>query len=530
MALLGSRRGSSPAGAASAFPFKMRRGSSSVISKGTGTSPNSTRRPWALTTHGSPVNYRNKINDEVAKLAKRVEISPLEFADENPPEEPAPVYRNELHFKVAKVRATIFRTFEDPQSGKISKFLNLSSLVAIVISTITFVMESVPSLSSMAETFEIIEAICVSFFTFEYVSRLLTAPKTMSFIFNSLNIVDVLAIFPFYIELAFGGSDFSQLRVLRSVRLFRVFRVFKLGKHSGHFQMIVKTLSISLDALTVLVFIIVVTVIIFGGAIYYAEKAEFVAYHPVPCWANATRNCEHGAYLRGNGQFSQTDPFASIPASCWWAVVTFCTVGYGDAVPVTFPGKVIALLAMLVGILVVALPVTIVGANFTEVYSSEAQIKDLALKWSQTDSDFKDEGYLDYISRLQERRKRLGHLFSQIDRVVRETAVDLLGKKEARRRMYLNACQQGIMDNVIADLTTIEEYLLTLRCTTQLTRRQKFAGYGTGSSRRLHGSEQDRDFSLATPEQSGVTPRWEPTSPNPKADSGGVGRTRSSPE
>lgn len=42
-------------------------------------------------------------------------------------------------------------------------------------------------------------------------------------------------------------------------------------------------------------------------------------------------------------------PYASIPEAMWWCIVTLMTVGYGDVVPVTPPGKLVAGVTMVAG-------------------------------------------------------------------------------------------------------------------------------------------------------------------------------------
>ena len=46
-----------------------------------------------------------------------------------------------------------------------------------------------------------IETLCIVWFTLEYVLRLAVSPNKWLFINNGLNVVDVLAILPFYITL-----------------------------------------------------------------------------------------------------------------------------------------------------------------------------------------------------------------------------------------------------------------------------------------------------------------------------------------
>jgi len=60
------------------------------------------------------------------------------------------------------------------------------------------------------------------------------------------------------------------------------------------------------------------------------------------------------------------DQFGSIPAALWWAIVTLTTTGYGDVVPQTLPGKMLAGIVMVSGILVFALWAGILASGYGE--------------------------------------------------------------------------------------------------------------------------------------------------------------------
>jgi len=62
-------------------------------------------------------------------------------------------------------------------------------------------------------------------------------------------------------------------------------------------------------------------------------------------------------------------PFPSIIHSYWYVIVTITTVGYGDSFPTTSAGKFVATLLILCGIVVLAMPVGVVGANFSNEYA-----------------------------------------------------------------------------------------------------------------------------------------------------------------
>jgi voltage-gated potassium channel len=63
---------------------------------------------------------------------------------------------------------------------------------------------------------------------------------------------------------------------------------------------------------------------------------------------------------------AQPEAFGSIPAALWWAIVTVTTTGYGDAVPQTIAGRMLAGVVMVSGILVFALWAGILATGYAD--------------------------------------------------------------------------------------------------------------------------------------------------------------------
>jgi voltage-gated potassium channel len=62
----------------------------------------------------------------------------------------------------------------------------------------------------------------------------------------------------------------------------------------------------------------------------------------------------------------QPDAFGSIPQAMWWAIVTLTTTGYGDVVPVTIWGRILAGWVMLGGTVMIALQAGVIATSFAE--------------------------------------------------------------------------------------------------------------------------------------------------------------------
>ncbi|KAL1499169.1 hypothetical protein AB1Y20_013680 [Prymnesium parvum] len=199
-------------------------------------------------------------------------------------------------------------------------------------------------------------------FTAEYVLRLWSCDgPRCRFVAEPLNLVDVVAIAPFYIEeivsQLFEHDINSQwLRVLRLVRLARI---LKLGKRSKGLQMFGVTMVRSSGALFVQGMLMGLAGVLVASLAYFAEQG--------------TWDAERREWLGIDGQPSA---FTSIPKSLWWASVTMTTVGYGDMVPLTNLGRTVALVAMCVGVLSIAMPVTVVASNFHQQYLLQKALHD----------------------------------------------------------------------------------------------------------------------------------------------------------
>ena len=181
---------------------------------------------------------------------------------------------------------------------------------------------------------------------------------TLNYFFQGKNLIDFVAILPFYISLMSSGSD-ASLSFIRALRLFRIVRAFNMNASAGVTNLIIKTVQESLEVILLLLFFSSMIIIIFGSIITDAEKGVYTVNADYP----------NGAYVRtGADGDDEKTPFISTIMGMYWAVITMTTVGYGDVVPTSDVGRLLAVACAFIGVLFMALPISILGANFTVQY------------------------------------------------------------------------------------------------------------------------------------------------------------------
>jgi voltage-gated potassium channel len=232
-----------------------------------------------------------------------------------------------------------------PVEVGLARSINLALSALIALNIAAFVLSTVPDLApTTVVVLDSIERISLWIFTVEYILRVWSAPLAngylsaprprVRFALTPLALVDLLAVAPFWLPI---GID---LRALRIARLFRILRIAKLARYSAALHVIGRVLARKKEELLVTATAGLALLLVSSSLVYFAEHQ------------------------------AQPETFGSIPAAMWWGVTTLSTVGYGDAIPTTPVGKLIASFVALLGVAIFALPAGVLGAAFTEEFEA----------------------------------------------------------------------------------------------------------------------------------------------------------------
>jgi potassium voltage-gated channel Shab-related subfamily B protein 1 len=136
---------------------------------------------------------------------------------------------------------------EKPDTSFAAQIVSFISMSIIIISTIGMTINTIESVAGVDENgnptdnpnLAMIEVICIMWFTIEYCLRLAGAPKKWIFLKDGMNVIDILAILPYFvsiflIEASGGGGSFDDVRrIVQIFRIMRILRIFKLARHSS---------------------------------------------------------------------------------------------------------------------------------------------------------------------------------------------------------------------------------------------------------------------------------------------------------
>jgi len=245
--------------------------------------------------------------------------------------------------RVTELRRRVYQVLEQgPVGDAMGVVIDRLLVLLILLNLVAVALESVPKYGARyALAFNLIEIVSLVVFTVEYGLRLWVAVEhgphrhlngaraRLKYALSPAGIVDLAAVLPFWFAFVLPAD-------LRFVLVFRIVRFFKIARYSPAMRSLLDVLYRERRALFGCVVITMGSALVAAALMHLAEGKV------------------------------QPDRLGTIPDALWWAIVTVGTIGYGDVVPVTVLGKLIATGTIFIGVIMMALPVGIIATAFAE--------------------------------------------------------------------------------------------------------------------------------------------------------------------
>lgn len=232
------------------------------------------------------------------------------------------------------------RNIVDESKTHFGRAFDVMVFVSIALSVITVILESIPSVKAVhGPLLRHVEWGVTIWFTLEYLMRLITARSPIKYATGFYGIIDFMAVIPTYLSLFIVGTQ--SLIVFRAFRFLRIFRVFKLLRFVSEASILMVAMKASRQKITVFMCVVLAVALVMGTLMYVVE--------------------------------GESGGFNSIPEGIYWAIVTMTTVGYGDLVPHSAMGKLLASFLMLIGYSIIAIPTGIISVEIAQANRVEME-------------------------------------------------------------------------------------------------------------------------------------------------------------
>ena len=226
---------------------------------------------------------------------------------------------------------------------------------------VTFVLQDLASSDDeyyipMHLASNVIELVCVAFFTLEVLLRFLNAPNKARFFRNAMNWIDILAIIPFYVNCFPQQMDDMGVlgkagKALRLLRVLRIISIFKLIRHFAGLRSLVLTVYEAYKELGLLMVLVLLFELCFAVLIFYAEKEA----------PKSTKST-----------FKHDESHSWSLGEClWFCLMTLTTVGDDRKYPTTNFGQLIGGCCAVMGTFIISLPIPIVVNSFARCYNNQ---------------------------------------------------------------------------------------------------------------------------------------------------------------
>ena len=308
--------------------------------------------------------------------------------------------RSDMH-----IQQRLMLFFEAPHSSLASKIFFISMSLLVVASCVAVILETLPQYDpqvnpEMKALWVTLDWVATGIFTVETGARFVVhlyedsaitskLQNAITFLRRPSNILDIVALLPTYFAFAFARSGRIVAGTLRTTRLLRLLKFLRKFRP---IRRLVLALTRSAASLLAPFLFLALCLLLFSSTLFFAERGvfwesigSFVLQDPqciaepysfLPKFANMTINSTiAGSVITGRCPYVEPK-YIAVGQTLWWGIVTFSTVGFGDFVPITVVGKVVAGFGMICGLIFIAMPIAVLGTNYTIVMEQRVAEKE----------------------------------------------------------------------------------------------------------------------------------------------------------
>eukprot|EP00753_Platysulcus_tardus_P001233 PLAT11195.1.p1 GENE.PLAT11195.1~~PLAT11195.1.p1 ORF type:complete len:962 (-),score=537.95 PLAT11195.1:1455-4340(-) len=220
--------------------------------------------------------------------------------------------------------------------------------------------------------FLLLDALFCTVFTLELIARAIHRGSFRAFFSSAEDVLSLLATMPLYVKFILLAAFQQTPAVLQAISITQVMRCLRalvMSRFVPGTSVLWKAARSSWRVLLVPTYLLFLLCVMLGTVLVVIEQGE------------------------------PDGSFQDIMNGGFFVVVTMTTVGYGDQVPVTTAGRLVTCMAVIAGVLFLAMPFTIVGNNFYDAWEAEkVQARSMA----------------DLLKHTLTKREQLQHTYMQV--------------------------------------------------------------------------------------------------------------------
>jgi len=257
-------------------------------------------------------------------------------------------------YRLKRWRHRVYEVLDHgPVGDRAARLMSRFLILLVLVNIAAVVLESVPRYAETYDAvFVAVEIVSTVVFTAEYALRIWVAAEPapnrllkprqarLRYLFSTDGLIDFISVLPFWLAFVVPFE-------FRIIQLFRIVRFLKLARYSPALRSLLEALYSERRAL-------------FGCLVILAGATLITA-----------------TFMHLVERDVQPEKFGTIPDAMWWSIVTLGTIGYGDVVPMTALGKLIASVTILCSFVMIALPVGIIATAFAE----QIHRRDFVVTW-----------------------------------------------------------------------------------------------------------------------------------------------------